>query len=66
MSASTKETQGDHVCGDRRCCAETVARYYSVNEPPEQRFICPHCGDVTDEPRCPHDTPKQDRSGLDI
>jgi hypothetical protein len=32
----------------------------------EPRYVCRHCGDVTDEDRCPHDTPKQSRSGLDI
>jgi hypothetical protein len=55
----------EHVCTNR-CCAEPVPYYFSLGEPPEQRFVCPHCGDVTDEPRCPHDTPKQDSHGLDI
>lgn len=51
----------NHICTER-CCAESVPGYGGL----DQRFVCPHCGDVTNEPRCPHDTPKQDRSGLDI
>lgn len=65
MNKASTET-AKHDCGNRRCCAESVAIQYSVNEPPEQHFICPHCGDVTDEPRCPQDTPRQARDGTDI
>ena len=32
----------------------------------EPVIICSHCGDVSHEPRCPYNTPKQARDGTDI
>jgi hypothetical protein len=42
------------------------AKAYPVQGQAEPVIICSHCGDVSNEPRCPHDTPEKSWSGLDI
>lgn len=42
------------------------AKAYPVPGQAEPIYLCQHCGDVTNESRCPQDTPKQSNSGLDI
>jgi hypothetical protein len=42
------------------------AKAHAVQGQSEPVYLCPSCGDVTNEPRCPQDTPRQSNSGLDI
>lgn len=48
---------------DKPICGAVAVPVQGQAEP---RYICPDCGDVTDEMSCPQATPEKDRSGLDI
>lgn len=62
MRASTDTTKKALRESATRCDAKAYPGYGGL----DQVIICSHCGDVTNEPRCPHDTPRQSNSGLDI
>lgn len=63
MRASTEGTECVHPKREEIGCA---AKSVYVQGKAEPSYICPYCGDVTDEPRCPQDTPRQARDGTDI